>query len=166
MDALAAPGPAWPPTRYRPHSMVVVRHLDGLDALVAELADVATDADAAEALGTGLLLDHEAGDAFVGPAAAGDPARWPFVTHVFVQLMTNSPPSWSPAPEHAACRCPASGRSERAADLSARESQSDAAFCSLGPHSPSGELAHITWVLSTPDEVHATRPRSPSITPQ
>ncbi len=46
-------------------AVVVVDHLDGLDALVPELADVLRDRDAAERR-AGLLLDDEARDALVG----------------------------------------------------------------------------------------------------
>src|SRR6476646_6592892 len=49
----------------RADAMAVVDHLDGLDALVPELADVLRHGDAAEAR-TGVLLDDEAGDALVG----------------------------------------------------------------------------------------------------
>jgi hypothetical protein len=49
----------------------VVDHLDGLDALVPELADVLRDGDAAERR-AGLLLDDEARDALVGLGREGD----------------------------------------------------------------------------------------------
>ncbi len=45
--------------------MPVVAHLDGLETLVAELADVAAHRDATEPV-AGLLLDEEAGDALLG----------------------------------------------------------------------------------------------------
>src|SRR5262249_58858413 len=61
--------------------MVVVGHLDGLDALVAELPDVAAHRDAAEALGVGLLLDHEARDALVGAGRQRDEAGALAVRH-------------------------------------------------------------------------------------
>src|SRR5262249_62330183 len=61
--------------------MVVVGHLDGLDALVAELPDVAAHGDAAEALGVGLLLDHEARDALVGAGRQRDEAGALAVRH-------------------------------------------------------------------------------------
>ena len=53
-------------------AVAVVDHLDGLDALVAELADVAAHGDAADSLGAGLLLDDEAGDALVGAGRQRD----------------------------------------------------------------------------------------------
>ena len=46
-------------------AMVVVEHLDGLDALVAELPDVLRDGDPLE-VRTGFLLDDETGDALFG----------------------------------------------------------------------------------------------------
>src|SRR5205085_11479502 len=67
--------------RIRRHPVAVVAHLDGLDALVAELADRAADGDAARSE-AGLLLDDEAGDPLGrprrqrhdrGPLAVGDP---------------------------------------------------------------------------------------------
>ena len=55
------------PTRFVGRDPVAgVRHLDGLDAAVAELADVVADRDALEAR-SGLLLDDERGDALLGP---------------------------------------------------------------------------------------------------
>jgi hypothetical protein len=60
-----------PEHRRRRHPMAAVRHLHGLDALVAELADGLAGRDAAEA-GPGILLDHEAGDALGGAGGEGD----------------------------------------------------------------------------------------------
>ena len=50
----------------RRDAVVGVRHLDRLDAAVAELAHVLADRDALE-LRPGLLLDDEGGDALLGP---------------------------------------------------------------------------------------------------
>ena len=62
------------------HLVAVVHHLDGLDALVAELADVLADGDALE-LRSRILLDDEARDAFVGAGREGDDARALAVRH-------------------------------------------------------------------------------------
>ena len=57
----------------RGDAVVGVRHLDGLDAAVAELAHVLADGDPLE-LRSGLLLDDEGGDALLGRGPPG--RRW------------------------------------------------------------------------------------------
>src|SRR5688500_17287102 len=56
-------------------AMSLVGHLDGLDALVSELADVAAHRDAARLHGIRLLLVYEARDAFVGARRKLDEPR-------------------------------------------------------------------------------------------
>src|SRR3954451_13156914 len=60
--------------------MPVVGHLDRLDALVSELADIAADRDAS-ARGARLLLDDETGDALVGAHGQRDQSRALTVRH-------------------------------------------------------------------------------------
>ena len=55
-------------------AVVRVRHLDRLDAPVAELADVLADRDPLEPRPR-VLLDDEGGDALLGPGRQGDEAR-------------------------------------------------------------------------------------------
>ena len=73
-DVARGRGPASPTRAVGGDAVPVVLHLDRLDALVPELADVAAHGDAAEPR-AGLLLDDEARDALVGARRERDDRR-------------------------------------------------------------------------------------------
>ena len=68
--------------------MAVVGHLDGLDALVAELVDGAADRDAPEAAPGSFSTRKQVTPSGVRAARATSPARTPLVTHILVPSIT------------------------------------------------------------------------------
>ncbi len=88
----------------------------------------------------------------VRAARAMSPARWPFVTHVLVPVITYSSPSRTARHVIALVSVPASGsdndRHPRISAVARRGSHRR--FCSSVP-SAFNRFAAITWVLTMPD---------------
>jgi len=102
----------------------------------------------------------------VRAASATSPARWPFVTHVFVPVITYSSPSRAALHVSALVSVPASGsESESAPRISPAASRGNHwRRCSSVPLSFS-RFAAITWVFRTPDN-DIQPAASSSMTPQ
>ena len=142
--------------RIRGQPVLVVRHLDGLDAPVAELADVLRHGDTAVARAR-LLLDDERRDAFIGTGCERDDARSFPVRDP--RLGTGDDPLFPVAlPRHEMLRVsvPASGSDNESAPRGSPVAirGSHRACCSSVPNAPMS-VAHMLCVLTTPEsDIH------------
>ena len=132
-------------------AVVDVGHLDRLDALVAELADVAADPDALER-GAGLLLDDERADALAGAGGEGHDGGALAVRDPRLRAVeTNSSPSRSALQEMLRVSLPASGSESDSAPRRSPVAMagSQRCFCSSVPCSMSS-VAAIVCVFTMP----------------
>ena len=149
----ASPRPSSPMQRVGGHAVADVRHLDGLDALVAELADVAADGDAADRGPGSFSTMKQVMPSSVRAASATSPARSPLVTHIFVPLTTYSSPSRVARHDDVAGVAAGVGLREREARRAARRWPAAAASAASAPRcrgARSGARA-IVCVLTMPD---------------